>query len=628
MSSNGAFATLLGGGIDSKPRILYRSPVLCVAAASSKEILPIVASIGEGLEQGNIRYYLSAGTGRFERPSWGFGSRRVIPKSPRTDRSLVEGMLYCREEREAFVEREIRAVESWYVNADGAPRCLVMELLGSPSRDDVAFYQACRLRLRKEVTALRSMVVLRHDAPAEFDNCEMPANRQADEILLTLLLSGGYVWAPEFERWSTLRGWEQELIVALTSTRESEHSRLYTYAGSCQRSQAWAAYRVAGQMVVTELAAMVVSVQTEPSIATAALVENPELALEAFSRFGCAEAANGRRCISLYGRNLFRNGWKRRWTGISKRAAATFSLTAIVADRKRISSAAAGALLNLAERFEVDTDVRSLLAYSLGQLLAKDTSPQSWAASVRCFEYVRACLRAKVAMNPETEGSLIAASYNGAALVYYRAGDHRGAVAAELAALDALTAPGVLEKGHLYEQQVLLLTNLAKVHSAKKESRKEALACYRQAWHIATSAESLAGMAYVAADLVKSLIGVGEHAEAETVTKELLRQYDAVANASENFERAVVAAHWTLADVNLAKGAVQVAADWYADGVRCIQRAVPDVIDRIIQNLRQQPEMPSVSVMGILEKELTAHRAIAADLRALMDLLEEREEVD
>jgi hypothetical protein len=168
---------------------------------------------------------------------------------------------------------------------------------------------------------------------------------------------------------------------------------------------------------------------------------------------------------------------------------------------------------------------------------------------------------------------------------------------------------------------------LAKVRNRKGE-RENALTCYRRAWHGATSAGSLAGMVYVAADLVRSLVGVGEYTEAEAVAKELLRQYDAADAPYGTFERAVATTCFTLADLSLAKGAVQAAADWYVEAVLCTQRAVPHVIHGIIQNLRRQPESPSTSVLRLLERELKAHRAMAADLNALVALLEGREEVD
>jgi tetratricopeptide (TPR) repeat protein len=282
-------------------------------------------------------------------------------------------------------------------------------------------------------------------------------------------------------------------------------------------------------------------------------------------------------------------------------------------------------VLRLAERYGVDADSRSLLASSLAQLLVKDTDAQCRAASLPLFEYAAANVPASGSAGRPIAASRVAAACNGAALAYYREGDHREAVAAERAGLDALATPGVLAEGNLYEQEVLLLTNLGRVHQARTETRATALDCYWRAWRIASDRESLGGMAYAGGDLVRTLIKAGNYEEAERVTNQLLRRYGASPNAPEA-ERTVVASCLRLAEVHLARGAVQASAQWYAEAVQRMNRAAPDVIDGILRNLRRQDQPPPVQIMELLAAEQEAHRAAAADLRALLGLLNRDDE--
>jgi hypothetical protein len=598
---------------------VYRSPVLRVTRAPSEEIVTIVGALADRLGPEALRHYLSDGAGRFSRPPWAFGHgrARAVPPEPATG-TLVSSLLNGRQEREEAARREVRAVDSWLADADGSRKCLVLEVLGPPSRDDVAFWQACRLRLRG--SARVSMAVLQHEDASPDGEAAVLSGAQADEIALVLLLSGGYAWAPAFERYSALRGWDQAVIEAVTSSREGARGGLITYAHSSQRSRARGVFAATTGPVVAELAAMVVSVQPEPSITVAALVRDPALAVRALSPLGCALAATRRRYLSQYGREVFRRGRDGRWAAVPEQVAAAVFLAAFVADQTRVSPQLADAVLRLAERHAVDADSRSLLAASLGQLLAKDTDAHCRASSIPLFGYAAAHVPAGGADEGPKAASRVAAAHNGAALAYYRAGDHRGAVAAERAGLDALAAPGVLADGNLYDQQILLLTNLGRVCSGRPESQAQALDCYRRAWRIASDQESAGGMAYAGRDLVPALIRAGDHEEAERVTNELLRQWDASPGAPEA-ERTVVASCLRLADIQLARGAVQASAQWYAEAVRRMNRAAPDMIDGIVRNLRRQDRPPLAATMQLLAAEREDHRAAAADLRALRDLL-------
>ncbi|MFD9950447.1 hypothetical protein ACFWYW_49460 [Nonomuraea sp. NPDC059023] len=577
----------------------------------SSELRSLVSGLNR---RADIRYYLTAGTGEFWRPSWAF----TTPKGDGPDRSAVASILDCAGERAAFADQEVQAIESWIAAPGSAQKRLVLETIGAPSQDDLAFWQACRLRLR---STRATMLVLRHDpGPAQGGQ----AQPQAKEILLGLLLSGGYAWAREFDRWAALRRWDASVIEACTSTRDTTSGRLYTYAGLREKAQAWHVFEASAPATVEELARMVVATQADPLLASAALVSDVCLALAALSPLACAEAAAHPRGIARYGRQLFHRGRHDRWKRIEKATAATCFLAAVLVNRKRITPATATAILNLTEHLGVDADVRSLFAYTLGQRLAKDDHEDDWTASIRCFDYVHACHRAHPHDYVGLDATRHAAAYNGAALAHLRLGDHAGSIEAELAALDALAEPGVLETG-LYEQQVLVLANLGRVYGQTGQTQ-QALDCYRLSWRIAAEDDSLGGLAHAGAGLVRLLVEAGEFGEAERVTADLLRSYDSAEGPGRHIERAVVGSCWVLADRSLSAGDVRSAAEWYAEAVHRMTPGRPKVIESIIQNLGRHAE--AGPVMEVLETALAEHRATAADLESLRGLLEEREADD
>lgn len=592
----------------------HRSPELEIVTGSSATLRTVADDLSG---RADVRYYLTAGAGRFGRPSWAFGRRDDEQLRPElADRSVIASVLDCDELRAMCVEEEIQAIQSWFAAPGEGPKRLVLETFGAPSRDDVAFWQACRLRLPP---SRASMLVLRHDP---YDSLDRQDDCQRTEILLTLLLAGGYAWAWEFDRWAELRHWEQGATETSTSSRGTAHGRLVTYAGSRERAQARQTFRALDPAVVEELATLVVATQPDPLLPSAALVPDPSLALRAFGRLACAQAAGNLSGIAEYGKNLFRRGRNHGWNGITKCTAATFWLAALLAERKQVSPTAARTMLNLAEQFGVDADVRSLFAYALGQRLAKDHRADRWTASVRCFDYVHACHRADPPEYAGVGASRHAAAYNGAALAHLRLGDHDGSIKEELAALDALAEPGVLESGGLYEQQVLVLANLARVY--ERSGRTEpALDCYRLGWRVSTECGSLAGMAYAATGLVRLLVETDADEEAKQVTTDLLASYDSTSTRGRDIERGVVGSCCVLADRCLSAGDVRAAAGWYEKAARRMRRGVPDMIEGMARNIRAHTE--ATPVLEFLSAELAAHQAIAADLEALLALLEEGE---
>lgn len=519
----------------------------------------------------DVRYRLAAGTGAHARPLWSFGAR---PGSPGP---VAMRVLSSAEDRQAAIEREIASLAA----ADGL---VVTEVIGTPSADDVRFWQACRTRLP------HGLVVLRHEAAPP----DRPFDQHDEEVLLTLLLCGGYAWSPEFEGWATARGWNLRHLNRVVSRRECAEGVLYTYAGARDWSRAGAIRAAADPELLADLASMVVATQPDPLVATAAHLANPSFALAAGARLGFADSPDA---ITSYARTLFRNARK---TRIPRADTAAVYLAALAVGR--VSEATARLILQAAQRNEVDVAVQAQLACQLGQSLAKANNAE---ASIRCFDHARRCLES--AMDPEVAGSGTAAAHNGAALARYRTGDRGGAVRAELAALAELTAPGVADQGHLVEQQVLLLTNLAAVSPSP-------VSHYWQAWRLASEADSLPAMAYVAPGLVRA---VGD----ADVVRRLLDRYDAAPIPPKSVERAVVACCFALADKALSSGDIAGAADWYVDAVRRMHRAGPAVITAIMRNLSGHGNPPA-DAMSSLAEQLHLHEVMAADLSTLLGLLE------
>ncbi|GLY47558.1 hypothetical protein [Lentzea sp. NBRC 102530] len=499
---------------------------------------------------GQVRYYLSAG-----RPVW------LRPEDDTTD--LSTALLRCHDDREARLRKEVSAVRSWL--AEGGERAVVVEMFGAPTHDDVRFLQECRMRLVRGEA--QSVTVLRHVLAA------LPV--EGDEILAMLKLAGGAVPEREFQQWQAQHGWDEALVHAVTSTRDGLRT--------------WAAPVARPLPITPELAAEVATTSRVP-LETAALITDPVLALRAFTAGAAAEAAGRGRVLSRYAGNLYRRALK---TGaIPHATAAAAYLAALVADRRRVSGPLADVVLRQAARWDVAPDHRAMLAYSLGQLLAKDPDPAQRASAARCFAHAREL---------DVPLAQVAASFNGAALALYRDRDLTGAVTTMRTALDLL-------EGHdtVADQQVQLLTNLAKL----RRGTPEAVGLYRRAWGIA---DDVANATYVAADLVRVLLEAGERPEAEAVATRLLELSDRAEDTGQATEKAVSAVCFRLADQHLADGATAEAGRWYLAGISRMRRGAPDVVDAVMRNLGEQP--------AALLEQRAAHALVAGDLLALRGLL-------
>ncbi|MDX3660200.1 hypothetical protein PV646_23110 [Streptomyces sp. ID05-26A] len=499
---------------------------------------------------GQVRYYLSAG-----RPLW--------LREDDAPADLTTALLRCHDEREARLRAEVGAVREWL--AEGGERAVVVELFGAPTRDDVRFLQECRMRLVRGEA--QSVTVLRH--------LRSTLPHEGDEILAMLRLAGGSVPEAEFRAWQTNHDWDDAIIRAVTSTRDG----LRTYATPVARPLP----------ITPDLAAEVVATSRAP-LSTAAVLTDPVLALKAFTAGAAAEAAGQGRVLSRYAGNLYRRALR---TGeVPHETVAGAYLAALVADRRRVSGAQANLILAQAANRHVEPAEQAMLAYSLGQLLAKDPDPAERSSAARCFAHAR---------DLDVPVTQVAASFNGAALALYRDRDFDGAVTSMRTALKLL-------EGHdtVADQQVQLRTNLAKL----RRGTPEAVGLYRQAWRIA---DDVANAAFVAADLVRILLDEGERAEAEAVATRLLDLFDRASDTNQASEKAVSAVCFRLADHELASAATTQATRWYLAAVSRMRRGAPDVVDAVLRNLGEQPEA--------LVRERAAHALVADDLSTLRGLL-------
>lgn len=592
--------------LPERVRLDYCSPRLCIATGPSAQIQAVAGKVRTTGGIG-VRYYLSAGVGRFRRPPWCLGQRAARSGVPQVDWILVENIVNSRQNRHVAADREVAVVDG---AARLGPTMLVMEALGAPSRDDVVFLQACQLALAPYPAGRSRLLVLRHETDPRPDR--EPPGGQEVEVLLALLLAGGYAHASDFQRWSRLRAWDSTTVASCTSTRILGRSTVYTYAGAAHREGARVALTAADPGLLADLAAVVSSGQPEPLTATAVLAAEPDAALVSFARLahGPEDSVHD---VLAYGRSLLREGRRGGWTRMSKRTAGTLVLAALVAQPDRVSAETVPVLLNLAERFEVDPEVRVGLAYCAGQHLAKKRDARSWAASLRCFEYAQRCMLAYPSTDPDRDGSRMAAIRNGKALALFRAGDHRAAVAAELAGLDDLATL----RGPDRDQQILLLSNMATVHRSGVADGARARACYRRAWRLACAGESVAGMAYVAPDLVRNLLADARAGEAHEVARAFLGLAARTGDSSRAVERAIVSVCCSLAEAETGGAA----GHWYLEAVRRMRRSAPRMVEAVLDNLSLRPGTPPETIRQ-LRGELSRHQATAQDLAALAALLE------
>jgi hypothetical protein len=270
----------------------------------------------------------------------------------------------------------------------------------------------------------------------------------------------------------------------------------------------------------------------------------------------------------------------------------------VAAYRHSITPVGARRVLSAAERTDVAPSVRSLLAYHLGQALAKGAHP---AASLPLFDYARASVPA-----PDGAGaSRVAASHNGEALARYRVGDQAGAARAEQAALTALTGLAADSAQHC-----LLLTNLADVYGRAPATAERAVACRVQAVRTATT---LPALSYAVPKLVKALLSDGSHDHAEHYAGELLRAHDADPAPRRADERAAVSVCSALADAARRRGAPADAASWLAEAASRMRRATPDALAAVLRALPPEAD-PAVAarVRAEIATATQVHRHAAA----------------
>jgi hypothetical protein len=211
--------TAATGRVTEAVRPDYDSTTLQIVSRPSAEIADRVRSYLAG---GNTRYYLSAGTTGFDHPLWTFRPDRPVTRT---------------------LEDELEQIDRWTGDGALAPRLVVTEVFGPPRPQDMAFWQSCLNRLSRRRVCRPRLLVLRHDDVPASGPWLTAADPVSSEILLALLLSGGYAWRSEFERWAAALGWDADRIDALTSTRDHAVETVYTYRDSLR----WAQARAVGE---------------------------------------------------------------------------------------------------------------------------------------------------------------------------------------------------------------------------------------------------------------------------------------------------------------------------------------------------------------------------------------------
>jgi hypothetical protein len=586
-----------------RPALAASAVTPLIGSATSRHIADALAELAAGVEASQLRYYFAAGG---IRPLWS-ARRTTAPELHRPTLARVEDVLHSRELREAAVARELDAVDEWLDQQTGQPKWLVAELLGSVDSDNVAFLRACGQRLAGRAR----LVVLRHAAP---DRTSIVAG-QADEVLCSLLLAGGWSTASNINRWAALRGWSSATLELVTRVR----SGFVSIAGSDAWRQARSAGRRLGPPVVAALASMVVGDEESPLLTSAALADDPAVVAQAIRGEAAAYTARHQHTLLEYGRAAL-YGSRR---GPSGPAGATYSyyLAGLVAAQgSRLSPAAADRVLRLAEHSGVQADVRSLLSYHLGQLMAKSTDSRRWPLSIRYFDYSLRCLDG----SPSNRTSRMAACYNGEALARYRTGDRAGAIRAEQAGLQALAQAGAGDDSTRLEQRTLLLANLADVYARDTSTVLDAIRCGRRAVRTAQHAGSAAALSYVVPNQVKRLIGQGWLPEAERVTRLLLADFDNRPARRRLAERAVVGTCCRLASAYADDDPTR-AAVWYGEAADRLHCAAPEALSALLRQLRTDGVPRALApTMARLDAELADRLTARAQLQPLLALLDQR----
>ncbi|OLR93190.1 hypothetical protein BJP25_16975 [Actinokineospora bangkokensis] len=506
-----------------------------------------IASALARLDPAHTSHHLGAG----EVPLWALRSPH---RAPASELVSVHNLLHARENRQALRESALREV------AEAAPRLLVAEFSGRVRAADVSFLRACAQRVRAGGRLLR-VVVLRHRAtPSTGDS----------EAIAAVRTAGGIVATADLHRWAVERGWDRSRVDELVDRRGD----LVTCVGRGGATR--------------ELAELVVGGAVVPSLSALLLAGDAS----ALSAVACAVSAD--RPLALA--RVARTG------GIGVRLAAF-----VAAHRAHLGPAAADRVLALAERGGVDPSTRSLLAYHLGQALAKGAAP---AESLRHFDYAST----HVPVQGGAGASRVAASHNGAALAHLRTGNRAGAAAAERAGLAALAGN---PDPALVEQRCLLLTNLADVQSRDPATAAQALGTRLESARAAAAARSLAGLTYAVPKLVDALLATGDQPRAEEFAEELLRVHDACPAPRRADELAVVKVCSALAARCLAHGAPVTAASWYAEASRRMRQAAPAAFAAMVRALEATGEPRVDRPLG----EIRADLALSAQVRAGLDAL-------